>query len=153
MELIWTNDIFEYAEGTELDENMIEGINEMIGEYLYEAKQRLDKNPGRPIVCIAAVARWDGMHNAFQWVGENVKDCIDFAINNGETIRIFTENGDLVATSTGHDNPVTPTTMRFRLLKEGVDQFDFEEAFFEATDNQSSVFDLTEPLGSYWKSE
>lgn len=150
MELIWTNDVFEYSEGADLDENMIEGINEMIGEYLYEAKKKLDKPLDRQIACIARVARWDGVHNAFQWVGENVRDCIDFSINNGETVRIFTENGDLVATSTGHDNPVTPTTMCFRVLKEGVDQYDFEEAFFDTYQDCSPVFDLTEPLGDYW---
>lgn len=141
MELVWTNDICEYAETEDLDE--LEGINEMIGEYLHEAKQRLDRPLGRPIVCIATVAGWDGKHNAFQWVGDNVNDCIDFAIKNGETVRIFTQDKDLMATSTGHDNPVTPTTMWFRALKDGIDEYEFEDEVFG---NWQAGFDLTEPL-------
>lgn len=143
MELIWTNDIYAYAENNEIDENMIEGINEMIGEFLYEAKKKLDRPLGRQIVCIARVANWDGMHNAFQWVGKNAKDCIDFAIKNGETVRIFTQDKDLMATSTGHDNPVTPTTMWFRVLRDGIDEYEFEDEVFG---NWQAGFDLTEPL-------
>lgn len=146
MNLIWTNDILSYSDDMD-DEYSMEAEYEMMEEDFYEAQKKLDKPLNRPIVCIATVARWDGSHTAFQWVGDNLADVLDFARKNGETVKVFTDNGDLMAISTGHDNPVTPTTMWFRVLNEATEEREFEDIFCE---NWSSGFDCTEPLGKYW---
>ena len=116
-------------------------------------KMNLDMDLDGKILAVADLQRWNGRFSAYsEGIGDNLADCLDHA-SNGEDVKIYTEGNELKAEWLGHDNPVSPTVIRYRLVPDDIDPDDYEDLLYaiytDRKDKEDLICKLTEPLGTY----
>lgn len=81
----------------------------------------------RQVVCIADVGRWDGRRMAFRFLGTNVNSI--FLSDECDYHTFYSDGDDVRCEAVHHDGT---NHYLFRQLKDGVDQYEFREAFLSA---------------------
>ena len=130
-----------YAENGGDDEYMWEICQDELHDALLSLKEKAQKICGNFLI-YGTIHRWDGPKKAYKDIHGTLSDVIDFLITQGESYMFFVNDGELFWSSTGHDNPCNPTTMKIRFLKERYD----DDYIYDCND-YDKITDLL-PLGS-----
>lgn len=102
-------------------------------------RANLDKELGRPIVCVADLGLWDGRRSGYKFVGTNLKDCL-CPMNDMD--EVYVEGNEVCQRSIHHDGT---NYLTYRVLKAGISEFEAEEMIYDG----AKWDDITEPLGKY----
>lgn len=149
--IIWTNDIDieDYRDSyNELYPDM-EFTDDTLYDWAYEdnmfqldcEKSNLDKELGNNLVIIANLGLWYGRRNGWKVLkGTNLNDI--FEGTKGDYITWYVEDGEVKCDDIHHDGTNHYT---YRVLKDGVDRFEFEEAMYDGED----IDKYTVKLGKY----
>ena len=138
--IIWTNDIDiedwrDDIEANYPDEELTESelwniANETNEGYLDDEKANLNKELGNNLVIIANLGLWFGRRSAWKVLkGTNLNDI--FEGTEGDYITWYVEDGEVKCDDIHHDGTNHYT---YRVLKDGVDRFEFEEAMYDCED-------------------
>lgn len=79
------------------------------------------------VVCIADLGLWDGRRAAFRFLGTNVNSI--FMSDSCDRHTYYSDGDNVRCDASHHDGT---NHYLFRMLKDGVDKDDFEEAFLDA---------------------
>lgn len=124
-------------DGEDMDEDTLwDKAYEYVEEYLEDEILNLDKAPGGEIILIGTLQRWNGAYKVHKNLGtDNIGKAIPRAFGcfgGDNTFKVYIEDGRMYLSQYGHDNPVSPSIMEFRVLNKGVDYDELEVGEIEA---------------------
>jgi hypothetical protein len=140
--IIWNNDVCEMEKSIrECPSDFFEAedvSDEDVWEMAYsEIERNLDdeesnlsiKVPGT-IIMTGSLQRWDGSRNAYKElktnnIGKAIREAV-MSFDGDNSFEIYEEDGKLMLSQTGHDNPCNPSIFEFKRI---------DEAVLEETDN------------------
>lgn len=146
--IIWESnpDPDQYAEAfmeCEDGRDIYQFIYDEVEVWLDDEKINLNEDCNQ-VVCIADVGLWNGRRTRFRFLGTNVNSI--FMSDSCEYHTYYSDGDEVRCDAVHHDGT---NHYLFRMLKDGVDKDDFEEAFFDARtkDELDAVVDkLTDSL-------
>ena len=151
--LVWDNDVcsmFDYIKKnpTEfVDENEIADDEawsiayDEIERRLDDEEANLDIDKDSNIFVIGALQRWDGGRAVYHDcntnnIGQAIKNAVSF-FSGDNRFEVFVEGNKLLLSQTGHDNPVNPSILEFRVLKKAFR--DIEDFTYDHVDTVSNL--------------
>lgn len=130
--MIWNNDVgiemdalekdgfFAESEITSEEEKM-DAAYEHINTALNDEAYNLSIDTGADIFLIGELQRWNGRGSAYadletSNIGEAIKKAIS-KFSGDNDFEIFVEDGKMMISQLGHDNPVNPSVFEFRVVR------------------------------------
>lgn len=117
------------------DEDLWGIAYEMVETDLEDEMMNLDREPGGEIIIKGSLQRWNGRYSVHKALGTaNLGEAMQKAMacfGGDSTIEIYVEDGKMLLTQYGHDNPVSPSVMEFLVLNRDVDADDLDPDEFE----------------------
>ena len=142
--VIWENDICSihddilnnpeyYDENNEIDDTWAwEYAQTQVDDDLDDQVRNLNIDKKNNIFLIGNYERWNGSYDVHKDLEtNNIGEAIKKAVENREdgSCRVYVEGRKLLISWTGHDNPVNPSVMEFRVFKDCDDLDEFEDRF------------------------
>lgn len=87
-----------------------------------DPERELDKEVDGVIYAVGTVERWNGSFRAYKRCGTNLKSIFRTFNSPDDQVCYYVENQRLYGEQLGHDNPVSPSKVEFRLFKKDVDE-------------------------------
>ncbi len=136
MNLIWNNDACaiyddlkkdpEYQKMNDTD--LWSEAYHLVEDYLGDEVSNLNIDKDNKIILIGNVVHWNGSFSAYKILDtNNIGKALRQAISSfdGEnSFEIYEEDGSLKLSQRGHDNPVSPSIIEFRVLTTDFDELD-----------------------------
>lgn len=158
---IWNNDACDIYDSLR-DEELVDIDEEDIDEeYLWDLayeivsnykdeqiKNILDIDMMHNLIAVGNLERWNGSRSAYKDLEtENIADAIDVvlgAYDGDNSFSVYVEDGKLLVSQLGHDNPTNPSIMEIRMLKD----FDtFDDMLEEHDDSPESLRNNSVSIG------
>lgn len=130
--IIWHNDINAFYENLYSsnmqktkdeqlpDEQLWQEAHAMSQEWMDNVKNRMDIELDYPIILIGTIQQWDKQYNVQKNLKTyNIGHALETAVQCFKSENEFTlycEDNKLLLSQTGHDNPVAPSILEFRML-------------------------------------
>lgn len=130
--MIWNNDVGSEMDALEKDgffaeseitseEEKMDAAYEHINTALNDEAYNLSIDAGADIFLIGELQRWNGRGSAYanletSNIGEAMKKAIS-KFSGDNDFEIFVEDGKMMISQLGHDNPVNPSVFEFRVVR------------------------------------
>lgn len=130
--MIWNNDVCSEIDALEKDcffaeseitseEEKMDAAYEYINSVLSDEVSNLDVDLEGDIFLIGELQRWNGRSSAYadletSNIGEAMKKAIS-KFSGDNDFEIFVEDGKMMISQLGHDNPVNPSVFEFRVVR------------------------------------
>lgn len=116
--------------------------SELLSEDFHELRRLLNISLERPIIAIADLGLWDGRHQGYQVVGDNIKNCFSFG-RSTEEAEWYISGRDLRSDQYHHDGV---NHVVYRVAKENRDFEKFKNKIYYGKMTKKDVYNYTQSI-------